>query len=136
MTDLETLLTRLSTVDENTSEAEKAELGAQVLTRVTGYEHIARSWESSRDIPGGKISVWKTEGTGNRLARNPVTNLNAAIALCDEHMPKGSIWTICSDGAAMLMTADGMEQIITRAGDRCLNLCFCLLKAMEADAQA
>ena len=64
------------------------ELAAEMLTFVTGDEHVVRSWEPSRDFPGGKVSVWRNEGKGNRLARNPLTDERAIAALERKYLPE------------------------------------------------
>ena len=132
MTDLDTLLTRLSTVDENTSREELAELGAQVLTRLSGEKHIVRSWEPSRDIPGGKISIWKTEGEGNRLARNPVTNLNAVKALEREYGRPSQIYFDDECVTVLVKHNFGEHPFADAAKTEEAARCMALLKAVEA----
>ncbi|MFC6197867.1 hypothetical protein [Ponticaulis profundi] len=98
MADLATLLSRLSTVDENTGREELAELGAQVLTLVSGAYHFPS--------PIGPIRKNETRSGGQKV-NNPVTDLNAVKALEREYAP--AQWTL--ESARLTKWTDGSEWV-------------------------
>lgn len=132
MTDLDTLLTRLSTVDKNTSEAEKAELGAQVLTRLSGERHIHYS---------GGVGVQRIMREGEVLPRhNPVTDLNAVKALEREYgLQDVDKWETFNTMSGVYVVKhcplDADIAYIGVSKTEPVARCMALLKAMEAQEE-